>query len=146
MSQDDDDNLNNIQLTCAEDSHRWFPNIADDFLHHVLGLGGECGEVLNKLKKIQRGDANVEELWAALCEELVDVLIYLCNCAQILGFPLADGFWEKRVYNERRFGENSPDQSNLATEIRRHQQGAAGASAFVRERDVQIKVQPEAPG
>jgi|TARA_R110000787_G_scaffold133345_1_gene245651 hypothetical protein len=47
-----------------------------------MGLAGEAGEVCNKIKKITRGDATLEEIKNDLAEEIGDVLWYasaLCS-------------------------------------------------------------------
>jgi len=55
-----------------------------------LGLGGETGEVLEHLKKIQRdNDGEVSsERREALSKELGDVLWYLCRLASELGLEM----------------------------------------------------------
>ncbi len=58
----------------------------------AMGLAGECGEVLNKIKKIYRdhsgkfSKANKEEI----ASELGDVLWYLAVLAQDLGHDIDD--------------------------------------------------------
>lgn len=45
-----------------------------DWEFHLIGMSGECGELLNKLKKIKRGDfpLNKEDM----AEEVADVITY----------------------------------------------------------------------
>jgi len=61
---------------------------AGGLIYAVLGLAGEAGELANKLKKVLRGDPD-PELFAAMCEELGDVLWYCSQVAHELGTPLA---------------------------------------------------------
>lgn len=55
-----------------------------------LGLGGETGEVLEHLKKIQRDNDGLvsTERREALSKELGDVLWYLCRLASELGLDM----------------------------------------------------------
>jgi len=61
-------------------------------IYTVLGLAGETGEVVEKVKKILRNDdAEVsEEKREELKKELGDVLWYLSQCSRVLGFDLED--------------------------------------------------------
>lgn len=56
----------------------------------TLGLVGEAGELANKVKKILRGDMNVEELEEGIKHELGDVLWYLSMLADHLNIDLGD--------------------------------------------------------
>lgn len=58
----------------------------------TLGLAGETGEVVEKVKKLFRNDkGNVsEEKREDLKKELGDVLWYLSQLAHLLGIPLED--------------------------------------------------------
>lgn len=61
-------------------------------LYPALGLGGESGEVLDKIKKVIRdgtGEPNSEEI-RSLMLEMGDVLWYLANMADDLGFTLEE--------------------------------------------------------
>ena len=55
-----------------------------------MGLAGEAGEVIEKLKKVVRNDGGVvsEEKREDLKKELGDVLWYLSEMAQTLGLSL----------------------------------------------------------
>jgi NTP pyrophosphatase (non-canonical NTP hydrolase) len=129
---------------CRRDNIAWKCDELDmdPLTYHVLGIAGEAGEVANKFKKLARPGWNTPENVAKVVEEMADTLTHLCAAAALLNLDLAAAFWEKREINLRRFGEGSSDQSGIATGVRRQQSGALGAAAFVRERDVQIKVQP----
>jgi len=56
-----------------------YPNKGNNFIYPALGLGGESGEVLEKIKKIIRDDGGKisEEKKQELKKEMGDVLWYL---------------------------------------------------------------------
>jgi NTP pyrophosphatase (non-canonical NTP hydrolase) len=54
----------------------------------ALGLGGEAGEIQNKLKKVLRGDYSADTIKDDLGAELGDVLWYLAVLAETLGLDL----------------------------------------------------------
>lgn len=86
------------------DSKQWFPDRASDLRHHILGLAGESGEVANLVKKLDRGDVNLDDIRKELAKELVDVLIYTFNAFAIIGVN-PDKVWDiKRAENINRFG------------------------------------------
>lgn len=92
---------------CVEDSTRWFPN-AQEIPNLVLCIAGEVGEVANIVKKVNRGTLRMEDAMETLPEEIVDVLIYLCNLMGHEAFKEVDWIkiWNaKREYNEMRFGD-----------------------------------------
>lgn len=86
-----------------EASLRWFPDTAIDLGHHALALAGEVGEVANIVKKIQRGSLDISEGRELLKGELADVFIYLLNCCAIAKIDLAEEYFKKQSFNERRF-------------------------------------------
>jgi NTP pyrophosphatase (non-canonical NTP hydrolase) len=100
---------------CVDDSGRWFPGAAQDLPNLVLCMAGEVGEVANLVKKIVRGSITLEDARdQGLEEEIVDVLIYLCNLMGAKEFANVnwERIWvEKRKFNEQRFGrfENGLD-------------------------------------
>lgn len=148
LKEDMRHDLRYIMETCFKDSERWFPDVFNDITMITLGITGEAGEVADELKKMIRGTRSPEEGWPKYAMELVDVLIYVCCAAKILNLDLAEAFWEKRQFNEERFGKgnaDSGDKSALASEVRRQQSDPLGSASFVCEGDVQIKVQSEAP-
>lgn len=61
-------------------------------LYPALGLGGEVGEVLNKLKKVERDDGGAvsDAVRVALKKELGDVLWYLAQLATDLELDLGE--------------------------------------------------------
>lgn len=75
----------------------------------ALALAGETGELANVIKKIWRGhvDENkMQQLFEALDEEAVDVLIYLCEII-LIAIPNFDAVWqEKHIELHERFRKN----------------------------------------
>jgi len=69
-----------------------YPNQGNNPYYPALGLGGEVGEVLNKVKKIMRdhGGAITDEYREILKQELGDVLWYLGALATELNLDLED--------------------------------------------------------
>ena len=59
-------------------------------LYPAMGLAGEAGEVLNKLKKVYRDDGGIlsEEKRLAVIDEISDVMWYLAALASDLGVDL----------------------------------------------------------
>ena len=70
------------------------PDAATDIIYPVLGLGGETGEVQEKLKKFIRkgGDINnlPDEFKEELMLELGDVLWYAARIAFVCGYSLEE--------------------------------------------------------
>jgi NTP pyrophosphatase (non-canonical NTP hydrolase) len=109
-----DMNLTKMIQDCVEDSKRWFPD-AQTVPLHVLCLAGEVGEVANIVKKVERGSLRMEDAMETLPEEIVDVLIYLCNLMGHDQFKDVDWkkIWDaKRKYNEERFGTPPMDKED----------------------------------
>lgn len=114
-------NLEEMIEQCTADSKRWFPITVDNIPLLALCISGEVGECCNLVKKIERGSLTVEEATNVefmnnlgkdtLQEEIVDVLIYLCNLMGAKQFANVDWnkIWnDKRAFNENRFGWNMP--------------------------------------
>ena len=61
------------------------------FMEKVLGLAGEAGETVDKIKKILRDEGGVasESDIAAVEKELGDVLWYVASVARYLEIPLS---------------------------------------------------------
>ena len=67
-----------------------YPIIGKNYIYPVLGLAGEVGELLNKVKKIFRDDEEEisKERKKQIEEELGDILWYLSEIATKLGISL----------------------------------------------------------
>lgn len=91
-----------------QDSKAWFPENSDDIMHHALGLGGEVGEVLNWIKKLDRGDFTLDDegIRKEIGEEVIDVLIYALNMCALLGINPDKMYELKRTKNMRRFDKD----------------------------------------
>lgn len=92
-----------LQQASHEASMQWFPDTADDLLHHTLAMCGEVGEVANIVKKLHRGSMEPSEAAPLLRGELADVFIYLLNCAAICKVNLGEAYLEKQKFNQERF-------------------------------------------
>lgn len=58
-------------------------------MYPALGLAGEAGETVDKVKKIMRGDSELDdEHKLAIAKEIGDVLWYCATLAHDLGFDL----------------------------------------------------------
>jgi len=69
-----------------------YPNKGNNLIYPMLGLGGESGEVLEKMKKILRdgnGEINSEKK-EELKKELGDVFWYLASISTELGLEIED--------------------------------------------------------
>lgn len=67
-----------------------FFNPPDPILYNAIGLSGEAGEILNKLKKVMRDSsgAYTSDVKKELAKELCDCLFYLSRAADSVGFSL----------------------------------------------------------
>jgi len=67
-----------------------YPNIGKNYVYPALGLGGESGEVLEKIKKLIRDkDGKVDKEFLMLVEkEMGDVLWYIANLAAEFKIPM----------------------------------------------------------
>ncbi len=72
------------------DSMAMYPNVGNNFIYPTLGLAGESGEVVEKVKKIVRDNENVvsEEKKEEIKKELGDVLWYIARLSAEFGFTL----------------------------------------------------------
>ncbi len=67
-----------------------YPNVGKNFVYPALGLAGEAGEVVEKVKKILRDEKGkvTQHLKRAIAKELGDVLWYVAMLAYELGLDL----------------------------------------------------------
>ena len=67
-----------------------YPKIGENFVYPAMGLAGESGEVLNKIKKIFRDDGGIvkDERLAEIKKELGDLLWYIAQLCTEFGVPL----------------------------------------------------------
>lgn len=67
-----------------------YPNLGDNYIYPALGLGGEAGEVLNKIKKVQRDKGGVmdDAARAAVADEISDCFWYLAQLCTELGLSM----------------------------------------------------------
>lgn len=69
----------------------------------LVSLTGELGEAANIVKKVARGDFQLEEKKADLQEEIADVFIYLLKMAYQLDIDLETAYMNKMRKNQERF-------------------------------------------
>ena len=81
-----------------------YPVIGSPIVYPALGLAGEAGEVVEKVKKIMRDDDGVvtQTAKAALKKELGDVLWYVSELSRQLGFTLEEVAWANIVKLQQR--------------------------------------------
>lgn len=82
--------LNDYQKQAEKSAH--YPDIGARFVYPALGLAGEAGEVVEKVKKIFRNHNGVitDEWRDAIKRELGDVLWYVAMLSQDFGFTLEE--------------------------------------------------------
>lgn len=86
-----------------------YATIAEHFVYPAMGLAGEAGEVINKVKKIFRDDNGIvtKERKAEISKELGDVLWYTAQVATDFGLKLEDIAEEniERLYSRLKRGK-----------------------------------------
>jgi len=97
--------LKNRSIEAFADNIDWFPDLANDVIHHALGLAGEAGEVANVVKKFDRGSFDQTQLIEKLKDELPDVLTYVFSIAGMFSIDLEAAYDAKRKFNAERFGK-----------------------------------------
>ena len=86
--------LNEYQKKARETA--LYPRLGNNFIYPALGLAGETGEVVEKIKKLMRNDGVetpdkvTEEKRAEIVKEMGDVLWYLSQLASELGVEFND--------------------------------------------------------
>lgn len=69
----------------------------------VICTVGELGEVSNIVKKVSRGDFNLDYVKNELSEEIIDVFIYIIKLAYQLNIDIENEFLKKLEKNKQRF-------------------------------------------
>lgn len=93
-----------LAVDCMRDSEYWFPGLhrnGPPVTHYALGLAGEVGELVNLIKKRNRGEQFLQQTYA---DEIADVFIYLVDLAHSLGINVWDAFEAKHAELEERWG------------------------------------------
>jgi len=68
-----------------------YQNLGNNFIYPTLGLAGETGEVVEKIKRVLRKNGVVDEQSRTeISKELGDVLWYMANLAAELNLSLDD--------------------------------------------------------
>ena len=69
-----------------------YPGIGKNFTYPTLGLTGEAGEVVDKIKKVIRDEGGIptKEKVVEIKKELGDVLWYLAQLSTELGIKLSE--------------------------------------------------------
>lgn len=100
--------LEDIQRRALADSKAWFPDVHRSdhhaVVHFALGIAGEVGELVNLVKKVNRGSTTFADEMVKIQHEAADVLIYLMDIAETLGIDLAAAVEAKRAILIERWG------------------------------------------
>lgn len=100
--------LKDLQRQSIRDSRAWFPEVhsstSEAVVHFALGIAGEVGELVNFIKKVNRGSTTFEAVHDQVRFEMADVLIYLCDMAEELGIDLEQAVADKREILIDRWG------------------------------------------
>ncbi|NOT37620.1 MAG: nucleotide pyrophosphohydrolase [Saprospiraceae bacterium] len=85
----------------------WAEEISEKNIAHlqflVLSLAGEVGELANSVKKVVRGDEELETSKVKIAEELTDVFIYVLKLASQMNIALEENYLQKLETNKSRF-------------------------------------------
>ena len=79
-----------------------YPGVGENFVYPALGLAGETGEVIEKIKKLMRNDGVTkatevpEEKRAEIAKEMGDILWYIAQLGTELGITM-DEMAEKNL-------------------------------------------------
>ena len=67
-------------------------NLKPEWMYYVLGIGGETGELLEKIKKLFRDSSGYPtmEQKKAILNEMGDVMWYMARLCDKLGMPFSD--------------------------------------------------------
>jgi len=101
-------NLPELQERAIADSRFWFPDVhattQTAVVHFGLGIAGEVGELVNFIKKWNRGSITLEKLQEEAALEAADVAIYLMDICAELGIDLGQAIEIKRRVLVNRWG------------------------------------------
>lgn len=93
-----------------------YPNQDNNIYYPAMGLVGEAGEVINKVKKVMRDDADVltDEKREQIAQEIGDVLWYSAQLATELGMNLSEiaSHNLKHLYDRKARGVNTGSGDN----------------------------------
>jgi NTP pyrophosphatase (non-canonical NTP hydrolase) len=69
-----------------------YPRLGSNYVYPAFGLAGEAGEIMEKLKKLQRdhGDVLTDEYRLKIASEIGDLEWYIANLCEELGLRLDD--------------------------------------------------------
>ncbi len=69
-----------------------YPDVGNNLIYPAIGLAGETGEVMEKIKKMMRDDGNRlnDERREMIVKELGDVMWYVANLAAEIGVSLSE--------------------------------------------------------
>lgn len=86
---------------------KWSEKITQDNIetleYLLLCMVGEFGEASNLVKKIVRGDYNLNEVKEELAEEVIDMFIYVIKLIYQLDIDVEKVYLKKLKKNEQRF-------------------------------------------
>jgi NTP pyrophosphatase (non-canonical NTP hydrolase) len=99
--------MRDLAIDASLDSQKWFPRTTGNLFFTAACIAGEAGELVNKLKKVERGSHALSEVLPEAIEEATDVLTYLLNFYGALGIDPEVEYHKKRAKNEARFGRHS---------------------------------------
>ncbi len=84
-----------------------YPRQGKNFLYPAMGLGGEVGEVLNKIGKLMRGDRKLtKEVKNEISSEMGDVLWFMAQLSTELGLTLEEIVHNNLDKLKKRYSEN----------------------------------------
>jgi NTP pyrophosphatase (non-canonical NTP hydrolase) len=93
-----------------------YPNQGENIYYPALGLAGETGEVLNKIKKVMRDHEGVvnDEYKQILKKELGDVLWYVAGLCTELDLDMAEVAEENinKLFSRKERGKLQGDGDN----------------------------------
>jgi hypothetical protein len=96
--------INEIAYEIGKDGEDWFPDLCRNRFFMAAAAAGEVGELINVLKKVERGDCTIDEVTEQVDNEAVDAIIYLLAILDIDEQDVAALYAKIRENNVRRFG------------------------------------------